>query len=83
MIMITLLQLREFSMIMLIQAAIFRIRKGISFNWNLSPYKARDSIMQRVTKKILNSLTKTITSIVLVKSAETTNILAMKGVCQQ
>jgi hypothetical protein len=54
---ITLLHLREFPMMSLRVAAIIRIRKGLSFKWNLLPYKARDSIMQRVRKKILNSWT--------------------------
>jgi hypothetical protein len=52
-------------MMMIMGTAI--IRKVLSFRWNLSPYRARDSIMQRVSKKILNSWIKLITSIVLVK----------------
>ena len=79
---ITLLHLREFPMMSLIVAAIIRIRKGLSFKWNLLPYKARDSIMQRVRKKILNSWTKMITLIVLVKFAQLTNTVAMKTVWQ-
>ena len=54
----TLLQSRrEFSMMMRLKptkTANIRIRRGSGFKWNLSPYIARDSIMRRVRKKILN-----------------------------
>ena len=53
----TLLRLRrEFSMKRLKPTKIAnnRIRRGSGFKWNLSPYRARDSIMRRVRKKILN-----------------------------
>jgi hypothetical protein len=55
--MMTLLRLRrEFSMKRLKPTKIAnnRIRRGSGFKWNLSPYRARDSIMRRVRKKILN-----------------------------
>jgi hypothetical protein len=80
--MITLLQLRrEFLMMMIMVTAI--IRKALSFRWNLSQYRARDSIMQRVSKKILNSWIKLITSIVLVKFVPITNKIAMMMGLQQ
>jgi hypothetical protein len=80
---ITLLHLREFPMMSLMVAAIIRIRKGLSFKWNLLPYKARDSIMQRVRKKILNSWNKMITSIVVVKYGHKTITPGMKTACHQ
>ena len=55
--MISLLRLRrEFSMMRVkpTKTANNRIRRGSGFKWNLSPYRARDSIMRRVRKKILN-----------------------------
>jgi len=81
--MITLLPLREFSTMKHMVTANFRIRKGLSFKWNLSPYKARDSIMRRVRKKILNSWNKMITSIVLVKYSHKTITPGMKTACHQ